>query len=703
MNKGKFMKSLLFSLLLLLVLTSCDNFFKTEDQLDMEERQQEIYAMYKEVKGSEALSYDEWIASIAGKDGIGIKTLDATKADGKTTITVTLDDGTKKVFTIEDGKDGTNGIDGVGINTIETLTVDGITTITINLTDGSSKSFDIISGSNGTDGNGIKLVETTEGEDATILTITLDDGTKKEIVLHHGKGGDDGVGIDTITSENVNGATTITIKLTDGTTKTFTVKDGVDGNDGTNGNGIKDITTSSTDEATKLVITLDDGKTQEIIIYNGVKGEDGKDGNDGVGIDSVVSNKNGLVTTVTITLTNGEKTSFEINDGANGTDGNGIKNIELTSAVGNVDTYTITLTDDTTYTFTVENYREDYHGISQISLPDGCLFINQYEIVKAKLAYVGENFNENLLKWSSSSDNVVVANGALIAVEPGYAEITATYGDLVATCSVIVIEKNKASFNLSSKRIVLEADETASIDVLLNDNKYHYVSWSSNSNYVAEVTDGTIKALAPGKTKVIANVHGNILECEVIVKGVDGDLCEWIIDDVEMYQGVKISDLYHPERYCMTYARVTEKGIYVGGYAYHQTYSEGKELWHYNTNFELVLNQNDSTIQYYASKGFESAGCTSTINTILNPNSTSAYDTYLSTFELFVALDVTDGYVRMGFAFKTPGEKITHVVGGESSIIETTEWWWNDLHYPHNINEFYYVYADGISGGEKHE
>ena len=321
MNKGKFMKSLLFGLLLLLVLTSCDNFFKTEDQLDMEERQQEIYAMYKEAKGSEALSYDEWIASIAGKDGIGIKTIDATKADGKTTITVTLDDGTKKVFTIEDGKDGTNGIDGVGINTIETLTVDGITTITINLTDGSSKSFDIISGSNGTDGNGIKLVETTEGEDATILTITLDDGTKKEIVLHHGKGGDDGVGIDTITSENVNGATTITIKLTDGTTKTFTVKDGVDGNDGTNGNGIKDITTSSTDEATKLVITLDDGKTQEIIIYNGVKGEAGKDGNDGVGIDTVISNKNGLVTTVTVTLTNGEKTSFEINDGVAGSDG----------------------------------------------------------------------------------------------------------------------------------------------------------------------------------------------------------------------------------------------------------------------------------------------------------------------------------------------------------------------------------------------
>ena len=315
MNKGKFMKSLLFSLLLLLVLTSCDNFFKTEDQLDMEERQQEIYAMYKEAKGSEALSYDEWIASIAGKDGIGIKTIDAVKQEGKTTITVTLDDGTTKVFTIEDGVDGTNGIDGVGIDDIETITANGITTIIISLTDGTSKSFDVISGANGVNGNGIKNIETSEGENATILTITLDDGTTKEIVLHNGANGvdgTDGVGIDTITSTKDGGVTTVTIKLTDGSSQTFTV---VDGTNGTNGNGIKDITTSQAEDSTKLVITLDDGTTKEIILYNGTNGADG------VGIESVVSTKNGTVTTVTVTLTNKETTSFEINDGAVGATG----------------------------------------------------------------------------------------------------------------------------------------------------------------------------------------------------------------------------------------------------------------------------------------------------------------------------------------------------------------------------------------------
>ena len=387
-----------------------------------------------------------------------------------------------------------------------------------------------------------------------------------------------------------------------------------------------------------------------------------------------------------------------------GKDGVGIKNIELTSSVGNVDTYTITLTDNTTYTFTVENYRNDYSSISAISLPDGCLFINQYEIVKADLSYVGKNFDENLLKWSSSSSEaVVVSNGALIAVEPGYAEITATYGELVATCSVLVIENNNATFDLNAKRVVLEVSESTDLEVLLNGNPYDYVTWSSSSNKIVAVDNGKIKALTPGVTKVIANVHGNVFECEVIVRGVDGNLNEWIIDEKEVYRGITISDFYHSERYCVTYARVTDKGLYVGGFAFHQTYSEGQELWYNNTNFELVLHQNNSNIQYYASKGFESAGCTSIINTIVNPNSTSAFDKYLTTFELFIEEELTNDYIKMGFAFKTPGEKITHIVGNDSSLIETTDWWWNDLHHPHNVGEFYYVYADGIRGGAKDE
>ena len=50
--------------------------------------------------------------------------------------------------------------------------------------------------------------------------------------------------------------------------------------------------------------------------------------------------------------------------GGTGKDGVGIKKIEKTSTVGNVDTYTITLTDGTKYTFTVTNGVDGDDGVS---------------------------------------------------------------------------------------------------------------------------------------------------------------------------------------------------------------------------------------------------------------------------------------------------------------------------------------------------
>jgi hypothetical protein len=52
--------------------------------------------------------------------------------------------------------------------------------------------------------------------------------------------------------------------------------------------------------------------------------------------------------------------------GAKGDTGNGIASIEKTSTVGNVDTYTITMTDGTTATFTVTN-----GGVNVVANPEG--------------------------------------------------------------------------------------------------------------------------------------------------------------------------------------------------------------------------------------------------------------------------------------------------------------------------------------------
>ena len=85
-----------------------------------------------------------------------------------------------------------------------------------------------------------------------------------------------------------------------------------------------------------------------------LKGEQGKDGTTIKSVEKSASS--GLVDTYTITLTNGSKFSFNV---TNGKDGTNIKSVEKTATSGLVDTYTITLTDGSTTTFTVTNGATD--------------------------------------------------------------------------------------------------------------------------------------------------------------------------------------------------------------------------------------------------------------------------------------------------------------------------------------------------------
>lgn len=79
-------------------------------------------------------------------------------------------------------------------------------------------------------------------------------------------------------------------------------------------------------------------------------------GADGVGIANIEKTSTvGLVDTYTITLTNSNTYTFEVTNGAKGDTGDGIARIEKTGAEGLVDTYTITMTSGSTATFTVTN------------------------------------------------------------------------------------------------------------------------------------------------------------------------------------------------------------------------------------------------------------------------------------------------------------------------------------------------------------
>lgn len=86
-----------------------------------------------------------------------------------------------------------------------------------------------------------------------------------------------------------------------------------------------------------------------------------KMGSDGAGIiDIELTSSQGNVDTYTITLSNGNKYTFTV------TNGLGIDNIAKTDTQGLVDTYTIYMEDGSTYTFTVTNGKDGQDGGSSI-------------------------------------------------------------------------------------------------------------------------------------------------------------------------------------------------------------------------------------------------------------------------------------------------------------------------------------------------
>lgn len=86
----------------------------------------------------------------------------------------------------------------------------------------------------------------------------------------------------------------------------------------------------------------------------------------GTGIKKVeLTATEGNVDTYTITMTDGSRYDFTVTNGLSGAAGEkgaGIRKIEKTATDGQVDTYTVSLTDDTSYTFTVTNGKDGKDG-----------------------------------------------------------------------------------------------------------------------------------------------------------------------------------------------------------------------------------------------------------------------------------------------------------------------------------------------------
>lgn len=247
-------------------------------------------------------------------------------------------------------------------------------------------------------------------EDA-VSASELNDAVESALTAAKDRGelnGADGNGIESIKCTSTDGLTdTYTITFTDGTTTTFAVVNGAQGEKGPQGEqgiqgekgdqgehgiqgeqGIQGIPGEKGDKGDKG--------------DQGDQGEQGIQGETGNGIAKIEkTSTDGLVDTYTITFTDGSETTFTVNNGekgdqgeqgkqgekgnpgdngAKGEPGNGIVSIELTSTNDLDNTYTITFTDGTTTTFIVTNGRNGEQGIQGIQGQTGANGESAYQI-----------------------------------------------------------------------------------------------------------------------------------------------------------------------------------------------------------------------------------------------------------------------------------------------------------------------------------
>lgn len=186
--------------------------------------------------------------------------------------------------------------------------------------------------------------------------------------------------------------------------------------------------------------------------------------NDGRGIVSILKTAtSGNIDTYTITYTDNTTSTFEVTNGIDGTDGRGIVSIEKIETTGLVDTYTITYTDNTTSIFNVANGR----GITNIEKISTNLLVDTYRI----------SFNDG------TTQNYEVTNGkGIVSIEK-----TSTEG-LTDIYTITYNDETTATFNVVNGKGIVSIEKTSTSGYV----DTYTITYNDGTTSTYEVTNGEV-------------------------------------------------------------------------------------------------------------------------------------------------------------------------------------------------------------------
>ena len=168
----------------------------------------------------------------------------------------------------------------------------------------------------------------------------------------------------------------------------------------------------------------------------------------------------------------------------------------------------------------------DVISVAGVSLNPTSVELTEGDKITLTATINPDNATNKKISWKSSDNSVVtVSDGKLSALKVGNATITVTTedGGKTATCQVTVLMKviPVSSVSLDKTSVELtEGDETTLTATVNPDNATNKnVTWKSNDNSVATVSDGKITALNAGTTSITVTTEdsGKTATCEVKV------------------------------------------------------------------------------------------------------------------------------------------------------------------------------------------
>lgn len=167
--------------------------------------------------------------------------------------------------------------------------------------------------------------------------------------------------------------------------------------------------------------------------------------------------------------------------------------------------------------------------VSSVELDQTVIELQASEPFQLKATVLPEDATDKTVVWSVSDESVVKSfgDGSFQCMYEGEAVITATAGEVSATCTVTVTPLSMyspvESISLEQKTLSLKVGATAELTAVVTsvDAEDMSVTWTSSDEAVATVNDGKVTAVKEGKAQIKAiSSNPEITDvCEVTVTG----------------------------------------------------------------------------------------------------------------------------------------------------------------------------------------